>query len=58
MVIFLSYFLALLIDVDAAGGGARSILADILVATNVVLILVVFVSPWLTLRPRRPAFIG
>lgn len=58
MVIFLSYFLALLIDVDAAGEDGRSALADLLVAVNVGLVIFVFLSPWCTLQPRRAAIGG
>ena len=57
VLIFLSYFLALLIDVDAAGEDGRSILADVLVAINVILVLVVLLVPWFTVQPPN-AVIG
>ena len=50
LVIFLSYFLALLIKVDAAGADGRSALADLLIAINVILALAVFLACWFTVQ--------
>ena len=50
MVIFLSYFLALLIKVDAAGQESRSALGGLLIAINVMLVLAVLSACWLTVQ--------
>lgn len=46
VVIFLSNFLALLIKVDAAGGGHRDVLGGVLVAINVLLFVTVVFATW------------
>ena len=50
VVIFLSYFLALLIKVDAAGQESRSALGGLLIAINVMLVLAVLSACWLTVQ--------
>ena len=50
MVIFLSYFLALLIKVDAAGQESRSALAALLIVINVMLVLAVLSACWLAVQ--------
>lgn len=48
VIIFLTNFLALLIKVDSAGEGSRDVLGGILVAVNVLLIVAVLLSSWLS----------
>lgn len=50
VVIFLSYFLALLVKVDAMGEHGRSAFAGLLIAINVILLLAVFVACWFTVK--------
>lgn len=48
--IFMTYFLALLIKMDAAGEGNRSAIGGFLVAVHVIVILAVFCTAWFAIR--------
>lgn len=48
--IFLSYFLALLVKMDAMGEANRCALGGVLVAVNVLLILAVLWTAWFAIR--------
>ena len=50
VVIFVSYFLALLIRVDAAGEEGRAALASVLIAINVMMVLIVLLGFWFAVR--------
>ncbi|CAM9270966.1 unnamed protein product [Laminaria digitata] len=50
VLIFMSYFLALLIKMDAAGEANRSALGGVLVAVNVFPILAVLCTAWFAMR--------
>lgn len=51
VVIFLSYFLALLVKVGVAREGFISALGGMLVAINVILVLAVLFASWFTVQP-------
>lgn len=50
VIIFLSYFLALLVKMDATGEANRSALGGALVAVNMLLILAVLWTAWFAIR--------
>lgn len=50
VIIFLSYFLALLIKMDATGEANRSAFGGFLVAVNVLLVVAVLFTAWFAIR--------
>lgn len=52
MVIFLSNFLALLIQVDAAGEDNRDAMGGLLVAVNVMLVIAVILTSWFSTQQQ------